>query len=280
MTRTLQYDINDTARACLRLIYNRYVEKSSTENVDIEQISLDDEEIKEIVNNFYLKQRDIREKSKQGITVYLKNCLKLNEDKSGYNLTPLSNLVRLSNRKIENEVLYIALIKYCTIFQDIITILNELIGPNRDMVFNKDFVIDKVIEELDKLESIKKKPLGSNTISNNVRRSIDNMININIILTNDSDGSLEKEQIRIKSYFADYRLILILYLEERDKKKHLRPALSTIVAKYIFLNYFFLTKQTLKKCLKPGVERNLFYYQSQIGDAINENFNKWEISKK
>lgn len=285
MAKIIQYDLNENVRGCLRKIFSSYLEKTEEENQEIENIYFTKEELKDIIDEFFIKVKDITEKSKKGILMELLPCLKEkeiyenNKNINVYYLSPVTNLLRLKDKKLENEVLYISLLKYATGFKEVNKIIFEILGPDRNILRSKDDFIEIIIERHSNYENTKPKPLSFFSIDKNARRSINNLITLNIILDHKTDKSLEDGQIRIKTYNPDYRMLLILYLEERASRNQIRPALDTLINDYDFVKFFFLNKQSLKNCLKPGLEKNLFYYQDQIGGAINEKFNEWEISK-
>ena len=287
MAKIIQYDLNENVRGCLRDIYSGYVNKSKEDHLEIDEVYSTKEELREIVDNYYLKVKDISAKSKLGILAELNPCFKEVGIKKGskiievLKLNPLTNLLRLRERKVENEILYISLLKYAEGFKDINIIILNLLGTDRNVVKNKDYLIQILIERNQILEKTKPRPpLSFSSIDKNVRRSINNLIHLNIIMDSKTEKSLESDEIRIKTYLPDYRIALLLYLEEKEKKNQTRPPLNSIINEYDFIKYFFLTKQSCKKTLNPGLKNNTFYYQEQIGEAIKLNLNAWEISKK
>ena len=68
MVRTLQYDINENFRGCLREIYKQYVKKSVQEKVEIENVSFAPDSLRKNVKDYYLKaESELEEKSQKGI---------------------------------------------------------------------------------------------------------------------------------------------------------------------------------------------------------------------
>ena len=281
MARIIQYDLNENIKGCLREIYKIYIEKSESRGIEIEEIYLSNDELKRIIDNYFRNIRDIQEKSKKGILVQLKYCLEQREDNENvYYLTPLTNLLRLKSEKIENEILYVGLLKYADNTLDIIKEIHNLFGANRVLTKSKNHFNTNLTLRMTELEKGKEDPLGATSVSKNVRRSIDNLIRINLIFDSKSDRSLQKSQIRIKRYIPDHRVVLILYSQESKEKNLVMRSLDNLIKDYDFVKYFFLTKQTLKECLRPGELNNDFSYHIQIGDAIKLNYNEWELSKR
>ncbi len=286
VAKIIQYDLNDNVRGCIKNIYSAYYDKAIKNNSEIEKTFLTLDELREKIDDYYLRVKDITEKSKKGILVELLPCFEEkqieinNEISKVYYLAPLTNLLRLNQLKIENEILYISLLKYADGFKTINKIIYDLLGPDRNIVRDKEEFIDVLIERHNEAEKLNSKPLSNSSIIKNARRSINNLITLNIIYDKSNDRSLEDNQIRIKTYIPDYRTLLILYIEERQTKNQVRPSLDTLFNEYDFIKYFFLNKKTISEALKPALEKNLFYFQAEIGDAINEKFNIWEISKK
>ncbi len=282
MARTLQYDINENFRGCLREIYKQYVKKSVQEKVEIENVSFAPDSLSKNVKDYYLKaESELEEKSQKGILKQLKIFLNnLDDNNDCFLLTPLTNLLRLKERKIENEILYIGLLKYVKIFEDINNIMFRLLGVNNIITRNKEMFMKKIVEEITIIENKKSKPLSSSTINNRVPRSIDNLIKLNIILDSEIDRSLEQNQIRVRRYLPDFRTVLIMYLQENKEKQKEISSLETIENDYEFVKYFFMNRDTIKECLQPALKKNLISYKQQIGDALKVNFNEWQISKK
>lgn len=285
MARTLQYDLNENFRNCLKEVYRRYQQKSIKDINNIKDVKFTSKELQEIINNFYKNISDSTESSRKGILKQLKIYLdeeknQKDKNKSFYSIPPLTNLIRLNDRKIENEILYVGLLKYTKIFNNINNAIYEILGNNRQLTLNKDRFILKIRNKIREIESHKSNPLSTSTIHNNVRRSIENIINVRIILDSTSNRSLNENQIRIREYFPDYRVILILFLQELDEKNRLMPSFDTILSEYDFIRYFFLNKASLEHSLRIALKQNLFSYQQQINDAIKVNFNMWELSYK
>jgi len=288
MAKTIQYDINETFRGSQKEIYRNYLKKSQHTNKEIKDVYLTSNELFEIINYFYIKSgRDPKEESKKGILKQIKIYLRQDEIKEGKNkksvffITPLINLLKTDDRSIEDQVLYLGLLEYTEIFRDVNEEIFKLLGANNTITRNKDIFIRKIVEEITYKENKKpRESLSSSTINNNVRRSIDNLIKLRLVLNSKIDKSLEENQIRIRRYLPDYRIVLILYLKENKVKNKSISSLETIINEYKFVKYFFMDKNTIKESLQSGLKKNLFTYHQQIGDAIKVNFNEWQISEK
>jgi len=288
MAKAIQYDINETFRGSLKEIYRKYLKKSQQTNEEIKDVYYKSEELFEIINSFYLKSgRDPEEGSIKGILKQIKTYLRQDEieegknKKSAYFITPLINLLRTDDRSIEDQVLYLGLLEYTEIFRDVNEEIFKLLGANNTITKNKEMFSRKIVEEITVKENKKPTtPLSSSTINNNVRRSIDNLIKLKLVLDSKIDKSLEENQIRVRRYLPDYRTVLILYLQENKEKNKSISSLETIINEYKFVKYFFMDRNTIKESLQLGLKKNLFSYQQQIGDAIQVNFNEWQISEK
>ncbi len=290
MARTIQYVLNDYVRGCLRFIYNKYQKKSIKKEIEIENVSYSTEGLNNLVEEYYKTLREERQpKSKKGIVKQLK--FYLNEKKNNVNsktkevyyLQPLTNLLRLKNEKIENEILYIGALKYSEGFYSGQKAVYTLYAGNQVLTVDRERFIRKIQEiltELEKDNKDNKKSLNPTSLYNNSSRTITNMEYVGIILNSKTDQSLREKQIRIKHYIPDYRVVLIQYLNEKELKKQIRPEFDAIVEEYDFLRFFMLDKERLKKSLKPALENDLFHYQEQIGNALKVHHDKWEISKK
>ncbi len=290
--RTIQYILNDYVRGCLKFIYNKYQTNAIEQNIEIENVYFSTEELNNLVDQYYKTLREERQEgSKKGIVTQLKSYLKKvkSEKKEVFYLRPLTNLLRLKNPKIENEILYIGALKYSPGegFDNGQKVVYSFYSGNEVLTFDKERFIRKIQEMLTELERRKKplnpqkkKPLNPTSLFNISSRTITNMEYVGIILNYKTDKSLNEKQIRIKQYIPDYRVILILYLNEKEKKNQIRPEFDAIVKEYELIRFFMLDSERLKKSLKPGLENNLFHYQEQIGNALKMNFNQWEISKK
>lgn len=290
LARTIQYVLNDYIRGCLRFIYNKYQNKAIEKEIEIENVYYSTEELNNLVEDYYKTLREERQsKSQKGIVKQLKIYLnekkiKINsKTKEVYYLQPLTNLLRLKNEKIENEILYIGALRYSKGFSSGQKTVYTLFAGNQVLTVDRERFIRKIQEILTRLEKDNednKKPLNPTSLYNNSSRTITNMEYVGVVLNSKTDQSLMEKQIRIKQYIPDYRVVLLLYLNEKEQKEQIRPEFDTIVEEYDFLRFFMLDKERLKKSLKPALEKNLFHYQEQIGNALKVHHNKWEISKK
>ncbi len=286
MARTIQYNLNDDFRNCFKYLYEKFEKRAKNKNINIKNTKFTYEELRELIDEYYSMVKDIEKESKKGILKQLSTLLevkKINkngESVSYYYLKPITNLFRLSNKKIDNEILYIGLLYYSEGFSNAIKIIYNLLGPTRKLTTNKIRFIGKIKEVITRIENSKKKPLSATSINNIAERTISNLIYVGLIIDNKLDRSLEENQIRIKNYYPDFRILLILYLNELEEKNQNAPPLNNIINEYNFVKFFFLNKQKLKRSLEPGFEKNLFFYQQQIGYALKVNYDQWEISFK